>query len=158
MQLKSRKYDGNSKNPVVGNVSPKGKSNFKNIITQNCYYVDKTHYIPLLESSDSYIFFIRPRRFGKSLLIDMLKHYYDINTENEFSKLFGDLYIGTHPTNEKNSYLVMYLDFSGIEENSGSYRESLDVYCSIAFRSFCERYEHLLPEGTLAGLSEYKGL
>jgi hypothetical protein len=51
----------------------------------------------------------------------------------------------------------MFLDFSVIEENSGSYRESLDVYCSIAFRSFCERYEYLLPEGTLAGLSEYKG-
>jgi hypothetical protein len=87
----------------------------------------------------------------------MLKHYYDVNTENDFSQLYGDLYIGTHPTNGKNSYLVMYLDFSGIEENSGSYRESLDVYCSIAFRSFCERYEHLLPEGTLANLSEYKG-
>jgi hypothetical protein len=136
---------------------PKGVSNFASIRTQNCYYVDKTQYIPLLERSDRFVFFIRPRRFGKSLLIDMLKHYYDVNTENDFSQLFGDLYIGTHPTNGKNSYLVMYLDFSGIEENSGSYRESLDVYCSIAFRSFCERYEHLLPEGTLANLSEYKG-
>jgi hypothetical protein len=136
---------------------PKGMFNFTDVVTQNYYYVDKTRFIPLLEREDRFIFFIRPRRFGKSLLLDMLTKYYDVYTKSSYSSLFNNLYVGAHPTELRNSYLVLFLDFSGIEGNSGSYKESLDAYCSIVFRSFCEYYADLLPKGTLEGLNQYTG-
>ena len=64
----------------------------------DCYYVDKTQFIPMIEEADKFFFFIRPCRFGKSLTVNMLQHYYDILAKNKFDALFGDLYIGKHPT------------------------------------------------------------
>jgi hypothetical protein len=136
---------------------PKGMCDFTDVMTHHYYYVDKTHYIPLLERSDRFVFFIRPRRFGKSLLLDMFKKYYDVNAKHLFSELFSHLYVGAHPTDQRNSYLILFLDFSCIDSASGDYAQALDVYCSIVFRSFCEDYKHLLPEGTLDSLNQYSG-
>ena len=91
---------------------PYGMMNFEDIRLDNYYYVDKTSFIPLIEQSDRFFFFIRPRRFGKSLTLNMLQHYYDIRTKDKFDALFGDLYIGKHPTKDRNSYLVIKLNFS----------------------------------------------
>ena len=93
---------------------PYGMMNFEDIRLDNYYYVDKTSFIPLIEQSDRFFFFIRPRRFGKSLTLNMLQHYYDVRTKDKFDSLFGDLYIGKHPTKDRNSYLVIKLNFSGI--------------------------------------------
>lgn len=90
---------------------PYGMMNFADIRFDNYYYVDKTAFIPLIEQSDRFFFFIRPRRFGKSLTLSMLQHYYDIRTRDKFDALFGDLYIGKHPTPDRNSYLVLKLNF-----------------------------------------------
>lgn len=76
---------------------PYGMMNFADIRFDNYYYVDKTAFIPLIEQSDRFFFFIRPRRFGKSLTLSMLQHYYDVRTRDKFDALFGDLYIGKHP-------------------------------------------------------------
>lgn len=57
---------------------PYGISDFVRMRTENYYYVDKTMYLPLIEDTASYIFMIRPRRFGKSLFLSMMKAYYDI--------------------------------------------------------------------------------
>ena len=72
--------------------------NFAVIRRDDCYYVDKTRFIPMIEEADKFFFFIRPRRFGKSLTVNMLQHYYDILAKDKFEALFGDLYIGKHPT------------------------------------------------------------
>ena len=93
---------------------PYGMMNFADIRLDGYYYVDKTMYIPLIECSNRYFFFIRPRRFGKSLTLNMLQHYYDVRTKDKFDALFGDLYIGRYLTRDRNSYLVLYLNFSGI--------------------------------------------
>lgn len=93
---------------------PYGMMNFADIRFDNYYYVDKTAFIPLIEQSDRFFFFIRPRRFGKSLTLSMLQHYYDVRTRDKFDALFGDLYIGKHPTPDRNTYLVLKLNFSGI--------------------------------------------
>ena len=93
---------------------PYGMMNFEDIRLDNYYYVDKTSFIPLIEQSDRFFFFIRPRRFGKSLTLNMLQHYYDVRAKDKFDALFGDLYIGKHPTKDRNSYLVIKLNFSGI--------------------------------------------
>ena len=105
---------------------PYGMMNFEDIRLDNYYYVDKTAFIPLIEQSDRFFFFIRPRRFGKSLTLNMLQHYYDIRTKDKFDALFGDLYIGKHPTKDRNSYLVIKLNFSGISGDLHSYRKGLE--------------------------------
>jgi hypothetical protein len=81
--------------------------------------VDKTRFIELLENeANSYLFFTRPRKFGKSLFFSMLSHYYDINGADKFNTLFGDMYIGKNPTSKHSSYVVLNLDFSGLNTNS----------------------------------------
>ena len=65
--------------------------NFAVIRRDDCYYVDKTRFIPMIEEADKFFFFIRPRRFGKSLTVNMLQHYYDILAKDKFDALFGDL-------------------------------------------------------------------
>ena len=57
---------------------PYGIANFVEVAEQNMYYVDKTMYLPLLEKQPRNLFFIRPRRFGKSIFLSMLRAYYDI--------------------------------------------------------------------------------
>lgn len=81
---------------------PYGMMNFAVIRREDYYYVDKTRFIPLLEQADRFFFFIRPRRFGKSLTLNLLQHYYDVNTRDKFDDLFGGLYIGEHPTPDRN--------------------------------------------------------
>ncbi|MDR1480540.1 MAG: ATP-binding protein [Planctomycetaceae bacterium] len=103
---------------------PLGNSDFRSIRTENYFYVDKTRYIELLENEhNKNQLFIRPRRFGKSLFLSTLSYYYDVNFADDFEQLFGDLYIGQHPTPEKNSYAVMQFDFSGLNaiEGAGSF-------------------------------------
>ena len=98
---------------------PCGNSNYESVRTENYAYVDKTRFIELLEGeSNKNHFFIRPRKFGKSLFLSVLSHYYDIRSASKFEQLFGDLYIGKHPTPRKNSYTVMNFNFSGINTSS----------------------------------------
>ena len=131
---------------------PYGKQNWEAVRLQNCYYVDKTHFIPKIEAANDYFFFIRPRRFGKSLLMNMLISYYDVKKTAEFDRLFGDLWIGQHPTEMRNQYLVLCLDFSMITGGLDKYEESLNAYCKQMMDDFCHRYADLLPQDTLKGL------
>ena len=97
------------------------------------YYVDKTRYIPLLERYSAPVF-LRPRRFGKSLLVSTLAYYYDVNEARRFSSLFGDTYVGNHPTGEQNRYMVLRFDFSkmAISDNlAGLERNFNDLLCPV---------------------------
>ena len=136
---------------------PYGMMNFADIRLDNYYYVDKTRFIPMIEEADRFFFFIRPRRFGKSLTLNLLQHYYDVRTRDQFEALFGDLYIGKHPTPDRNSYLVLYLNFSGITGELNNYRKGLDAHCGITFENFCKKYADLLPQGTPEGLCAVSG-
>ena len=91
---------------------PYGMSNFEEVILGNYYYVDKSIYIRKIEVSASSFFYIRPRRFGKSLFLSMLENYYDMNKKDKFDAIFGNLEIGKNPTEKRNTYAVMRLDFS----------------------------------------------
>lgn len=90
---------------------PYAIADFAEMRERGFYYVDKTKYIPLLEQYKAPVF-LRPRRFGKSLLVSTLAYYYDMNETERFETLFGGTYIGNHPTREKNKYMVMRFDFS----------------------------------------------
>ena len=136
---------------------PYGMMNFADIRLDNYYYVDKTSFIPVIEQSDRFFFFIRPRRFGKSLTLNMLQHYYDVRTRDKFDALFGDLYIGKHPTRDRNSYLVLYLNFSGISGELHNYRQGLDAHCNTSFDYFCDIYAESLPQGIKEVLNEKAG-
>jgi len=93
---------------------PYGMADFRQIITQGYFYCDRTHAIPLLEQAQSQLF-IRPRRFGKSLLLSMLENYYDIARKDEFKAMFGHLAIGHDPTPQRNFYFILRLDFSCVD-------------------------------------------
>ena len=93
---------------------PYGVSDFRTIRNEGLYYVDKTEYLAQMEARDRFIFFVRPRRFGKSLFISMMESYYDLNRKKDFKKLFGDLWIGKHPTENANRFMTLKLDFSKV--------------------------------------------
>lgn len=143
--------------PVKRKRIPYGMMNFIDVREDDCYYVDKTHYIPLIENANKYFFYIRPRRFGKSLTISMLHHYYNILEADKFEKWYGDLYIGKHPTPERNSYLIIYLNFAVVNAELKSYRQSLDAHCNTEFNFFCDIYAQYLPEGIKEEMNKKKG-
>ena len=102
---------------------PYGISDYRTLIEKDYYYIDKTKYIEILEDAgEPYVFFLRPRRFGKSLFTSMLEYYYDVKCKEEFNELFGNTYIGKNPTNERNKYYVLKFNFSGINTST---RENL---------------------------------
>jgi hypothetical protein len=95
---------------------PYGISNFSQLVSEDYYYVDHTASIEKLEqANEPYVFFLRPRRFGKSLFVSMLWHYYGLEFTEQFAQLFGHCYIGQRPTQKANSYAVLYLEFSRID-------------------------------------------
>ena len=99
---------------------PYGRSNFEEIRRRGYFYVDKTPYLPILErGSMGYPLLLRPRRFGKSTFLSLLETYYDIGKRDQFDELFHGLWIAEHPTPERNSYLILTLDFSNVSTDSG---------------------------------------
>ena len=136
---------------------PYGISDYEKLVNDNCYYVDKTKYIELLEvPSNSYVMFLRPRKFGKTLFTSVLENYYDINKKDKFEKLFGDTYIGKKPTEAKNSYYILRFNFSGIdtkdeETTINTFKEKVTA----SIQDFIDRYKldfYINPELTSEGL------
>jgi hypothetical protein len=120
---------------------PYGISNFKSLITEGYLYVDKTPFIETLEEQGKYNILLRPRRFGKTLFLSTLWHYYDIRFKDEFEELFGRLDVGGKPTPLKNSYQVLAFDFSGIETGSREdIRRGFSRRVETALKKFFRRY------------------
>ena len=133
---------------------PYGMQNFEDVIKEDCYYVDKTPFIEQIEESNKYFFFIRPRRFGKTLTLSMLENYYDINKKDKFDEIFGKLYIGQNPTPEHSTYLIIHLNFAEVAAGLDDYKDGLDNHCRLVFNFFCDIYAHILPADTKAGLQQ----
>ena len=119
---------------------PYGVADFAQVIEQNQYYVDKTMFIPELEKQPSNLFFIRPRRFGKSIFLSMLYSYYDCAQSHKFQSLFGNLWIGQHPTPLQGKYQVLFLDFSQITGNIDKLETKFNSYLSINLDAFVRQY------------------
>ena len=126
---------------------PYGISNFKQVRREGLYFVDKSEYIQKLEYTDHFLFLIRPRRFGKSIFLNMLRAYYDLNEADAFDTLFDGLWIKEHPTPEKNNYQVLYFDFSRIGGLNDELKKNFDDYCGIMLDSFADSYQRFYPEG-----------
>lgn len=134
---------------------PYGMTNFEAIISDNYYYVDKTQYIAKVEDISRFFFFVRPRRFGKSLFLNMLGQYYDINKKDKFEEIFGGLYIGKHPTPNRNKYMVLTLNFSSIAATMESLEETFNTYCKLVMTAFAKDYSDLLGESVAEEIEKY---
>jgi len=127
---------------------PYGIPHFPSIAEEGYVYVDKTPYIQKLEAlGEKYIFYLRPRKFGKSLFISTLEYYYDLKHADKFERLFGDFYIGRNPTSLHDSYMILLFDFSGIntETEETTLKGFLDNVKS-GIRRFLGNYADLLGE------------
>ena len=131
---------------------PYGISNYGRILEKNCFYLDKTMYLPLLENAGDYLFFIRPRRFGKSLFISMMEAYYDVYYKDRFDELFDATFIHKNPTPEKNAYLVLKFDFSQVNPNPDKVENSFLTHVRIKVNSFLKKYK------TTLGIDEEKSI
>ena len=120
---------------------PYGVSNFVTVVEQNQYYVDKTMYLPLLEKQPRSLFFIRPRRFGKSIFLSMLRTYYDIAQKPKFEARFGNLWVGKHPTPLQGAYQILSLDFSRVSGQADRLAINFNNYCCGALDDFAFVYE-----------------
>ena len=125
---------------------PYGINDFEAVIEQNQYYVDKTMYLPLLENQPSNIFFIRPRRFGKSIFLSMLHAYYDCSKKEKFQALFGDLWVGKHPTPLQGKFQILHLDFSYVGGSIEKLEENFDMYLRVKLDGFMRIYKDSYPE------------
>ncbi len=122
---------------------PYGLSDFRKMILGGYFYQDRTDRIPLLEAAGDQLIFIRPRRFGKSLLLSMLENYYDVNRAGDFEALFGHLAIGQNPTPLHNQYFVMKWDFSLVKAQ-GAVKEieaALHRHINLCVRRCAEHYQ-----------------
>lgn len=126
---------------------PYGMCNFYDIITAEYYYIDRTDRIAQLERRGRNLLFLRPRRFGKSLVVSMLQNYYDVATADEFDRLFGHLAIGKQPTEHHNQYLILKWDFSVVspQGDAKTIEQRLHNYLNARFRRFGVYYKDRLP-------------
>jgi len=125
---------------------PYGISSYKTIRQKNCYYVDKTDYIPKLENAGEFLFLIRPRRFGKSSLLTVLESYYDIARKDESDMLFKETYIGDHPTPEKNSFMILKFNFSQVSPDPENVEVSFQEHTDDCFFFFGKKYREFIGD------------
>ena len=131
---------------------PYGKSDFEAINAEGRYYIDKTAFIPALEAVD-FNFLLRPRRFGKSLLLSTLQSYYDVNKADRFEELYKDTWILNHPTADRGRYMVLYFNFSAVEKNIDRLQASFESHCTRVLDHFVQRYESRLPAGAISAIN-----
>lgn len=133
---------------------PYGVSDFVTVREQNLYYVDKTMYLSLLEQQPRNVFYIRPRRFGKSLFISMMRAYYDKAMAANFDSLFGGLWVHEHPTPLRGRYQMLYLDFSQVGGDIDRLSERFNDYCSLMLDDFMHSYRDEYPDETVKAFFE----
>ncbi len=121
---------------------PYGISDYERLVENEYYYVDKTIYIEKLENlAEPYIMFLRPRKFGKTLFTSTLENYYDFKKADKFEKLYGNTYIGKHPTKLKNSYHILKFNFAGIDtSNQETTMLGFKSKVQSSIRFFVEKY------------------
>ncbi len=121
---------------------PYGIADFEQVRKENLYLVDKTMFFEKMERAGHFLFLVRPRRFGKSLFLDMLESYYDINQKDNFQELFKGLYVADHPTKEQGQFQVLHLDFSLVGSDLENLYENFNRYCCNVMDSFIDDYKN----------------
>ena len=135
---------------------PYGISDFKQVLSENKYLVDKTMFFERMERAGNFLVLVRPRRFGKSLFLNMLEAYYDINEKDNFQELFKGMYVADHPTEFHNSFQVLHLDFSRVGSDVDRLRENFDLYMEVRCDSFAKAYARFYPDTFADELKQIK--
>ena len=122
---------------------PIGLSDFKKLIEGNYYYFDKTNFIDeIIKDGSEVKLFTRPRRFGKTLNMSMLKYFFDIKEAEENRKLFKDLYIEkTESFKEQGQYPVIFLSLKDLKADNW---ESMANYLKVLISNLCLENKYLL--------------
>ena len=125
---------------------PYGVCDFNKIITEKLFYCDKTDRISIIEDTGYFLLFLRPRRFGKSLLLSMLENYYDIARKDRFQELFGHLLIGKNPTPLHNQYFILKWDFSCVDPSGTAQdiKKAFYNHINASIEAFAMYYEDYL--------------
>ena len=127
---------------------PYGEADFRRIRLNRWLYVDKTRFVRRLED-ERYVFFIRPRRFGKSCWLSLLESYYDRRRADEFDAVFGGTDIGRAPTEERNRYVVLRFDFSMVKSDLATLESEFEAYCDIVLGATLQRHPDLFPDDVI---------
>ena len=124
-----------------------GVADYAQIRKKNAWFVDRTAKIRDLEET-AYAVFLRPRRFGKSLLTTILEAYYDVACSERFDSLFSGTDIGERPTDERNSYLVLSFDFSAVEKSPVTAEQSFSTHACGRIDAFARKYTDRIGEAS----------
>ena len=143
---------------VMGKIKrlPTGISQFRRISDDNLYYVDKTMYLPKMEQVSDFLFFIRPRRFGKSLLLSMVADYYDCENPKDIDDEFKSTWIAEHPLDTKGKFQVLSLDFSQVAEDKERLQTDFDTYFDLKMNAFIRKYAKYYSEETVKAVIDAK--
>ncbi|GAB6162351.1 ATP-binding protein [Desulfothermus naphthae] len=135
---------------------PYGKSDIVQILAENYYYVDKTKFIPLIEQAGDYLFFLRPRRFGKSLWLATLETYYDILNKDKLTAIFKDTWISENLTPDAGKYFILRFNFAMVDPNPDRVEESFNETCLQSIEDFITRYNHVISDKLKTKILSYK--
>ena len=124
---------------------PYGRASFPSVRRDGCLYVDKTRFLRQLER-ERYVFFIRPRRFGKTFWLAMLECYYDRRQRDSFDTLFAGTDIGANPTPDRSRYVILYFDFSAFDNSLPTLEERFQGYCATQTAEAVESHPDLFSE------------
>ena len=134
---------------------PYGESNFSKVIKEGYFYQDRTAFIRELEAAPAFLYYLRPRRFGKSLFVSMLRHYYALEFAPQFNELFGKLDIGKKPTPLANQYMVLKFEFTGLETNTPENTQAGFLKAvRDGVRIFLKQYQHIFPSNIYQSIIE----
>jgi len=137
---------------------PKGVSKFREVREGNLYYVDKTSFLSTIEKAGRFLLMTRPRRFGKSLFVSMMKDYYDINRKDLFQEEFKGLSVAKNPTRLQGYFQVLHFDFSQVADAEGdTLEEKFSNYCVGELDDFIDYYENLYDDFALRKLRAARG-
>ena len=134
--------------PAAFPAIPYGRAYFKGIRREGCLYVDKTRFLRPLEQ-ERFVFFIRPRRFGKTCWLSMLESYYDRSQADDFAALFEGTDIGRNPTPNRSRYVVLRLNFSAFNDAPETLEREFEEYCAMHLADALERHPDLFPAAAL---------
>ncbi|MCP5053069.1 MAG: AAA family ATPase, partial [bacterium] len=138
---------------------PYGVTDYEAIRLENLYYVDKTAYLRRVEKAGKYLFFIRPRRFGKSLFLSVMESYFDVYYKDRFDELFKGTWIHENPTDGRGKYLVLVLNFSAVDPDPKHLESSFLYNIRTEVRTFLRKYpDYLDPAVTKEFQQELKGM
>jgi len=128
---------------------PVGVNDFRDLQMDRMYYVDKTKYISVMEQTAKFLFFTRPRRFGKSLFVSMLREYYDILAQDRYEKEFKDTWIYKNPTPNRGKFQILFFDYSKVGGDFNNVEKNFNTYCGGRIKQFLKDYKDFYDQDVI---------